>query len=540
MDDGRKNPGLDLALAVWSRRKWLAILVFAGPFVAATSIVKFLPDIYGSTATVLIEGQQLPEAFVRSTVTSAVETRLQTITQEILSRSRLEDLINRFGLYVELRRKSALEGVIERMRRDIQIDLKGVKQIEQGRATVAFSIGYRGSDPQTVAQVANSLASFYIEENLKARERQAVGTTEFLLVQLEETKKRLDEHERRVSAFKKGHIGELPAQLEANLATLERLNTQLRLNSDTRNRANERRAALAQQLAQADLFEQLGEADFRPAGGPNATAIRIARVKQELTELRTRYTDNHPDVIQKKAEIAALEGEHARTKSDVEPNNKEPNKEKTAAVNPFVVQLQRAISEVDAEIAARKAEEQGLRRDINTYQQRVENTPRWEQEFQSLSRDYDTTKELYTSLLKRYEEAKLAESMEQRQKGEQFRILDPAAASEQPVAPNRVRLFLVGLALSLGLALGTVVLAEKLDTSFHTVDELRGFTRFPVLVSIPPLLTEVDASRRRRRIALVALSAMVCLPLIVGSSYLIAKGNAPFVGGFVQSFLLKN
>ena len=540
MDDGRKNPGLDLALAVWSRRKWLAILVFAGPFVAATSIVKFLPDIYGSTATVLIEGQQLPEAFVRSTVTSAVETRLQTITQEILSRSRLESLINRFGLYIELRGKSALEGVIERMRRDIQIDLKGVKQIEQGRATVAFSIGYRGSDPQTVAQVANSLASFYIEENLKARERQAVGTTEFLLVQLEETKKRLDEHERRVSAFKKGHIGELPAQLEANLATLERLNTQLRLNSDTRNRANERRAALAQQLAQADLFEQLGEADFRPAGGPNATAIRIARVKQELTELRTRYTDNHPDVIQKKAEIAALEGEHARTKSDVEPNNKEPNKEKTAAVNPFVVQLQRAISEVDAEIAARKAEEQGLRRDINTYQQRVENTPRWEQEFQSLSRDYDTTKELYTSLLKRYEEAKLAESMEQRQKGEQFRILDPAAASEQPVAPNRGRLFLVGLALSLGLALGTVVLAEKLDTSFHTVDELRGFTRFPVLVSIPPLLTEVDASRRRRRIALVALSAMVCLPLIVGSSYLIAKGNAPFVGGFVQSFLLKN
>ena len=540
MDDGRKNPGLDLALAVWSRRKWLAILVFAGPFVAATSIVKFLPDIYGSTATVLIEGQQLPEAFVRSTVTSAVETRLQTITQEILSRSRLESLINRFGLYIELRGKSALEGVIERMRRDIQIDLKGVKQIEQGRATVAFSIGYRGSDPQTVAQVANSLASFYIEENLKARERQAVGTTEFLLVQLEETKKRLDEHERRVSAFKKGHIGELPAQLEANLATLERLNTQLRLNSDTRNRATERRAALAQQLAQADLFEQLGEADFRPAGGPNATAIRIARVKQELTELRTRYTDNYPDVIQKKAEIAALEGELARTKSDVEPNNKEPNKEKTAAVNPFVVQLQRAISEVDAEIAARKAEEQGLRRDINTYQQRVENTPRWEQEFQSLSRDYDTTKELYTSLLKRYEEAKLAESMEQRQKGEQFRILDPAAASEQPVAPNRVRLFLVGLALSLGLALGTVVLAEKLDTSFHTVDELRGFTRFPVLVSIPPLVTEVDASRRRRRIALVALSAMVCLPLIVGSSYLIAKGNAPFVGGFVQSLLLKN
>jgi polysaccharide chain length determinant protein (PEP-CTERM system associated) len=391
-----------------------------------------------------------------------------------------------------------------------------------------------------VAQVTNSLASFYIEENLKARERQAVGTTEFLLVQLEETKKRLDEQERRVSAFKKGHIGELPRQLEANLAILERLNTQLRLNSDTRTRANERQAALAQQLAQADLFEQLGEADFRPASGPNATAIRIARVKQELSEFRTRYTDNYPDVIQKKAEIAALEGELARTKSDVEPNNKEPNREKAAPVNPFVVQLQQTISEVEAEIAALKAEEQGLRRDINTYQQRVENTPRWEQEFQSLSRDYDTTKELYTSLLKRYEEAKLAESMEQRQKGEQFRILDPAAASEQPVAPNRVRLFLAGLVLSLGLALGTVVLAEQLDTSFHTVDELRGFTKVPVLVSIPPLLTEADASRRRRRIALVAVSAMVCLPLIVGSSYLIAKGNAPFVGGVVQSFLLKN
>src|SRR3989449_9623701 len=245
----RKGAGVELALAAWSRRKWLAILTFAAPFAVAMSLGMALPNIYQATATVLVHRQQLPETFVQPTVTSALETRLHTISQEILSRSRLEALITRFGLYPDLSKRVSAEEVIERMRGDIKLELKAVEARGQREATVAFAIKYLGSDPQTVAQVTNTLASFYIEENLKVRERQATGTAEFLKVQLEETKKRLDEQERQVSEFKRRYLGELPQQMETNVATLERFHIQLRLNSDNQTRAMERRAPPARQAA---------------------------------------------------------------------------------------------------------------------------------------------------------------------------------------------------------------------------------------------------------------------------------------------------
>src|SRR5437879_8677187 len=202
-DEARNGTILDILPAIWSRRKWLAILAFAAPVSAAVSLIIFLPNIYRSTATVLVDRQQIPEAFVKSTVTSALETRLHTISQEILSRSRLEDLINRFGLYADLRTRVPLEDVIARMRSDTKLDLKSVEARGQREATVAFTISYQGSDPSTVAAVTNTLASFYIEENLKTRERQATSTAEFLKVQLGDTKRRLDEQEQRVSEFKR-------------------------------------------------------------------------------------------------------------------------------------------------------------------------------------------------------------------------------------------------------------------------------------------------------------------------------------------------
>lgn len=516
MDEGRKSQGFDAVLEVWSRRKWLAIPLFAGVFTAVVCVVAFLPNMYRSTATVVVERQQVPEAFVQATVTSAVESRLQTISQEILSRSRLISLIDRFGLYVDLKKRVPIEEVVERMRKDIKLELKGAEQKGSNRVTVAFALSYQGNEPEKVAHVANTLASSYIEENLKVREQQAIGTAEFLQVQLAETKKNLDEQEQRVSRFKKRHIGELPQQQEANLAILERLHTQLRLNSDNQIRAGERRSELAKQLEETD--------SFGTPGGPDATAVWIAKLKQELAALQMRFSDKYPDVIQKQAEIASLEEQMSRATRD-----EGRKKEEALPPSPHALKLKQAISEVDAAIKVLKAEEHGLRQSIGAYQRRVENTPQWEQEFQVLSRDYESTKELYSSLLKRYEEAKLSESMEQRQKGEHFRVVDPAMASEQPTAPNRVRLTLMGLLLALGLAAGAVVLAEQIDTSFHTVDDLRAFSQVPVLVSIPRIVTEGDVIRKRSRVRLAAASAIVGLVLIVGLSYFVAKGNEQMV-----------
>jgi polysaccharide chain length determinant protein (PEP-CTERM system associated) len=535
-DETRKGFGVDGLLAVWSRRKWLATLAFAAFMSAAVSLITFLPNIYRSTATVLVDRQQIPETFVRSTVTSALETRLHTISQEILSRSRLEALIARFGLYRELQERVPMEGIIVRMRKDIKLELKSAEVRGLREATVAFTISYQGSDPGTVTHVVNTLASFYIEENLKARERQASSTAEFLKVQLGETKKRLDEQEQRVSEFKRRHLGELPQQMEANLATLERLHTQLRLNADNQTRAAERRQALSGQLADADSI--LAPGSMAPGGSAAPTETpeaRLARLKQELGRLRTQFSEKYPDVVLLAAEVTALERELADAKSrDPKPEERRAAPQ-AGPLTPYVLRLKEALNEVEAEIKILKGEDRRLRDGIATYQARVENVPRREQEFRELSRDYDSTRELYQSLLKRYEEAQLAESMEQRQKGEQFRVLDPAIPNTAPAAPDRLRLLFVALICSLCLAIGAVVLAEHVDTSFHTLDDLRAFSTVPVLVSIPRIVTQSDRRRTQRRMRFAASASFIGLLVIVAIGYFAANGNEQLVSLLARS-----
>ena len=526
-DEPKEGAGLEGVLDIWRRRKWLAILVFAGPCAALLSLSVFLPNSYRSIATVLVDRQQVPEAFVRPTVTSALEIRLHTISQEILSRSRLEALIDRFGLYRNLKDRVSPEHIIERMRGDIQLELKGAEQKGlTGPSTIAFAISYRGSNPETVAQVTNTLASFYIEENLKVRERQASGTADFMKVQLEETKKQLDQLERVVSEYKKRYMGELPQQITANLAAVEQLSTQLRVNNDNQTRAAWRREALERELAEVQSssfssWRQLGPESARP---PDTPAGRLLRLQQELIELRTQFSEKYPEVVRVKAEIAALERHLAERKSDGKPES-----EPSIPPDPLVLRLKDGVNQAGAEMKALKEEEKRLRSAIATYQARVDNTPRREQEFQELSRDYESTKEHYQSLSKRSEEAQLAEDMEQRQKGEQFRILDPAVAADEPAAPNRIRLALISLVLSLGLAAGAVVLAEQLDTSFHSVDELRASTAVPILVSIPRIVTAGDIRSRRLRMRLASVAAALALTAIVGGSYFIARGNERLV-----------
>src|SRR5206468_2908288 len=297
MEGKRNTSGLDILLEVWSRRKWLAILTFMGPFAASVSLAITLPYLYRSTATLLVERPEVSETFVKSSVTSELETRLHTISQEILSRSQLQELITRFDLYPEFHKRATPEEVVERMRRDIRIEFKvGDPQIARG-PTIAFTLSYRGRDPETVAKVTNTLASLFVEENLKLRERQAAGTAEFLRVQLEEMKRKLDQEEQRVGEFKERHLGELPEQTPVNLAILERLNVELRLNKENQIRVMEwfDQEDLTRQLAMASknapVKDPTDTTPVRdptdPPTGPVAIAARIAWLNQELTELRT-------------------------------------------------------------------------------------------------------------------------------------------------------------------------------------------------------------------------------------------------------------
>lgn len=509
-----KSNGFQLAIDILRRRKWLGIVTALLAGAAGVSVVTFLPEVYKANATVLIERQQIPDELVRPTVTSPLEVRLHTISQQILSRSRLESLIDRFGLYKELRREGkATEEIIAQMRSDIGLELRGGERRRGDTATVAFNITYQGREPQQVAMVTNVLASFYIEENLKAREQQAVGTAQFLRVQLEEMQRNLETQEKKLSTFKDQHIGELPHQQEANLATLEQLNSRLRLNNDNQVQVGERKRAL-----EAQLSEAMGMA----ADGPDFPALKLMKMKAELAALERQYTDQYPDVIRLRREIEKLEQQLAEPSQD----NPSTQTETLLAASPYVRQLKQSIRSVDAELAALKLEAERLQRTIAEYQDRVDNAPRREQEYQILARDYETTKELYRSLLLRQKEAELAENMEQRQKGEQFRILDPATIPEMPAAPNRLRLNLMALALALGLAGGVVLLAEQLDTSLHSPDDLRALTSAPILASIPRIETARDRWRKRTRMALGVVTTGLGLVAIVAVSYLVATENS--------------
>ena len=485
--------GLEMALAIWHRRRWSALLVFVVLFGATFGVTRNLPSTYQSTATVLVERPQVPDRLSGSSGDTYVEleTRLRTLSQQIQSRSRLSELITRLDLYPELRPRATPMMLVERMRQNIQLTFSGLLEPAFGvNPTFSFRISFRGHDPETVARVANALAALYVEENARTREQETAGTTEFLRAQLADAERKLRDQEGKVSAFTTLHNGELPEQQAANLAALGRLNEQIVVIMDRRNE-------LTRRLTELPGYT-MGDTD----------SARLAKLRQDLANLRTRDTDEHPDVVRMKQEIAELERHLAAAGGGGG----------AAAADPRTL--------IEVELKDLRIQEREVRRAIATYEQRVENAPVREQEFQQLSRDYGAAKELYQSLRQRYEDAQLAASMvRQHPQGEQFTILDPAVASSQPAAPHRFRLLLMGLMLSLGAALGVVFLVEMGDTSFHTVDDVRGFTGIPVLASIPPIVTEADTRRRRREFGLAALAAMVGVAIVVGATSYLARSN---------------
>lgn len=501
--------GLELARAIWDRRKWLAASVWLWTLGAASTATMALPNLYSATATLLVERQQVSEALVRPAVTGALETRLQTISQGILSRARLDELILRFNLYPGLRSEGFPEAAVEQMRRDIRVQPIATGGLSQD-ATVAFRVSYDGWDPRQAAEVTGVLASFYVEENLRMREEQASGTTAFLKAQLDQMKIQLDDRATLLNEFKLRHTWELPNQLSANLTTLERLNAQLLLNAESQTRTLERRG------------EVVSPAPLRV---PDQADVRLNELRRELVALRARVTEAHPDVIRLRSEIAALE-EQARDAAAHNATNGTGRREASPPPDP--------LSEVDAELTALKNQERELRNDINEYERRIANTPRREPEFQKLSRDYEAASEAYYSLLKRYEDARLGESLEQGHRGEYFRVVDPPLPPQQPVAPNRLRLLVMSLVLSLGLAAAAAIAAEKIDTSFHTVDDLVAVTRAPIAATIPRIVTSADDARCRRRAVAGLLGVACVLVLMLAASWSFAHGNEHLVRLLVQ------
>jgi len=539
-DEPARGAGLAGVLEILRRRRALAVVPFVFVLTAATALAFFLPSLWTARALILVNRQQIPETFVRPTVTTDLEARLLTLSHEILSRPRLQKIIQDYRLYPHLRSSHTPDQIVDRMRKDIRLELRSEdERIRRDTRSIAFAVAYTATDPRIAAMVTNTLASLYSQENMKLRERQAVGATEFFEAQLRDVRQRLVEQERKVAEYKERHLGELPEQRDTNLRTLERLQQQLQLAHENNRRANERRQFITQSLAEIDQTSGLANAG---GSGPNVTpadtaAARLTLLRQELAEMRTKYNDRYPDVIALREQVRVLEAKVGAEgaaalprQAKAAPAARKDGKElRVAPQNPYVQSLMQQLDQATVDAKTTAAEIAAFNQEIKTYQRRIENTPKREQELALISRDYETTREQFRSLLAKRGEADMAADLEQRQKGEQFRIIEPAMLPERPAGPNRLRLLLVGLALALGASGLAVVLAEQVDTSFRRVDDVRTALPLPVLSAIPRITTERDRLRslRQRRLATAALA--VGLLVVAGSSFAVAHNNQSLV-----------
>jgi succinoglycan biosynthesis transport protein ExoP len=512
-------------LDILRRRRLLALATFCAVLAAIVSFAIYLPDIYQGQALVLIE-RPVDENIVRATDSAPgeLESRLHIIKQEILSRDRALELINRFHLYPALMKKGDVDDALNQMRSDVEVNPSGTEQVSGKVKTVSFTLKYTGDSAKTASDVSNAIASFYVQQNESMRSQSAIGTLAFLRQQLAEAKGQLDRQDAAITQFTSKYTGQLPQQVGINLATIERLNTQLRLNGEQQLRLIEQREK---------LFEGLQDpTSAARADNPDASPEMIERLKQidklkaDLAGLQTRVTSKHPDVLRMQEQIAALEKEQAAAEALVDQKQqaaKAAAAASQAATEDARAPRRRTIESIDAELKKLRDEETTLRATIASFEQRLQGAPEREQEYSLVTRDRQVAKDLYDSMLKRFDEAQLAASLETDRQGERFRVLEPARPPEGPTGPNRMRLILLGILLALAAAVAVVLGSEQFDASFHGIDDIREFTSVPVLVSIPPI--GPVPFKRRLLTGLATVSAIATIALIAIASAYFAHGN---------------
>ena len=446
-------------IELFHRRKWLFIIpVLLGTGIG-TIISLSLPSYYRSTTLILVEQQQVSEAYVRSTDTITIEKRLTNINEQITSRTRLTSIINEFKLYQDAAKASSMTALVERMKKDIEVKV-GEK------SNNAFSISYIGRDPHITMQVTNALASSIIEESLKIREQIAEGTSDFLENELAKAKQALERQENVVRKFKEGNMGKLPEQLDANLRTLDRLQLEL------------------QSVRQDALRNVVGTSPSILVGALPDISLEaeLERRKADLANLLSIYTENYPDVITTKNRIKEIE---AQLISKSETGNRK--KEGLSEQKPDTETLGNTanLTATTYQTPTPRQREAELIKKIKEYEKRIEGSPANEQKWLDLRRDYDMSLKNYQTLLEKKLNASLAENLVKRQKGEKFKIIDLANLPEEPYKPDRLRIALMGVAIGAGIGAGFVLLLEFMNPAFIKPEDFAGILTQPVLATIP-------------------------------------------------------
>ena len=492
----------------------------------------FLPAKYRSETLILVEQQRVPEHYVEPNIALDLQQRLQSMSEQILSRTRLMSIIDKFHLYGNDPHADG-DAVVERMRKDIGIELVRGEKVDQ---ISAFKVSYSANTPVVAQQVTAELTSLFIEENLKNRVELSEDTTGFLETQLDDARKNLAQQELRLKEFKSKYLGQLPEQTASNLQILAGLQTRLQGATDALSQAEQQRLYLESLSAQYRAMRTTtGAENPQPL---NATVLdpdqKLQQLKAEEAELEAKYTSLHPDVVRLKEEIAATEKLKTATQQAGEQEKPAKNSADTPqlhkAVTPAELQTLTPILQVESqkkanelEIANRKAEIKKIQTDIDTYQERLNLAPAREQELANLTRDHEQSRASYESLLAKKNQSEMATNLEKRQQGEQFRMIDPPSLPQKPYFPNRLSFSIAGLVFGLGLGAAIVIALEVVNPRLYGDEELSAVLTAPVLVTIPPLATAAETRKKMRYRAFEWATAIVMLVTIPAVTLLIYR-----------------
>lgn len=548
-------------VSVLRRRRGIILLIGGILVVVSATLTILWPSTYKSTATILIEEQEVPAELVHSTITSYADQRIEMIKQQVMSRSSLWKVVQQYDLYPEIRRESPSEGVIKQFVKDIEIEVISADVIDKRtqhatKATIAFTVSYNSGTPETAQRVANELTSLFLGENLKSRERQAQETTTFLKQEAESLSQHIEVVEAKLSQFKQRASGALPELMALNLQMMNQADREL-MDLDQQIRSlEERRTYLEGELAIIkpntpilsvtgerilDSVERLRGLRAEYAGvAANLSSDHpdVIKMKQEITALERETGENpeseeiakqltnararqatladrlgqdHPDVLQTKRTIVALEREFRRIGSNA------GNKTMQRPENPAYINIQAQLNSVNSSLQALKTSRATVKHRLQDYAKRIERTPGLEPDYLVLIRDRDTSSQKYQDIRSRLLEAKVSEGLEVKRKGERFSLIDPPGLPENPEKPNRKAIAFLGVTLALGFAGGAAALAEHLDHSIRTPGQLVRVAHASPLAVIPYMPNQADLARavsRRSRIRRAGLGALALLLLL--------------------------
>jgi polysaccharide biosynthesis transport protein len=558
---GTEGPSIRDYLAVLRRRKTLLLAVTLGALLLSLLVAMLLPSVYESTATILIEQQEIPEDLIRSTVTGYADQRVQVISQRVMTTANLTEIIKKFNLYAKERDSEPLEVIVQNMRDDdikmelVNADVMDPRNGQPNRATIAFTVSYRSKSADLAQRVANELVSLYLSENIKSRTQSAAEASNFLTREAQHLRDVIVDSETRLAVFKEKHFDRLPDLLQVNTQILDRTEQEVGDINRQIQSLDDRRIMLRAQVSQVKpsgaLISETGErilgssdrlkvlqseyiaaaGRYQPdhpdvlrlkreidalrevasgghVSGNGEVGLQITRLRADLAAARKRYSSSHPDVRKLQRELQNLEA--AGRQASVARIKTSGGYSTTD--NPAYVEVRAQLDAVEADIRAARERKVEMQLKVEELEQRLMQSPQVEREYRELMRDYESAQAKYQEITHKQMEAKLAENLETARKGERLTLIDPPLLPEKPSSPNRPLIAILGSVLSLAAGFGSTFLAESLDSRVHSSRDIARLLGVMPLSAIPYIETEQDHRRERDRLR-IYITALLALLL---------------------------